>query len=346
MRVLVTGNQGYIGAVLTPVVAAAGHEVWGLDTGYYRDCNFGEVADPAFGVTRQIARDVREVTDDDLRGVAAVIHLAALSNDPTGELAPALTSEINHRASVRLARIARQCGARRFLFASSCSIYGQGEGPSLTEEAPFNPLTAYARSKVDTERDLAALADDGFSPVFLRNATAYGFSPRLRFDLAVNNLAGWAYTTGLVKLLSDGRAWRPFVHVEDIARACVAALAAPRDAIHNQAFNVGQDEDNHRIRDVAEKVAQVVPNSRVSFAEGVSADSRTYHVSFAKLRRQLPEFRPAWSLERGIGQLRDAFAAAELTAEGFQGRTYTRLKQLQHLLSTGRLDSQLQWTAS
>lgn len=345
MRVLVTGNQGYIGVVLTPILAAAGHEVFGLDTGYYCECNFGEIPDPAFGVVRQISKDVREVGEEDLRGMEAVVHLAALSNDPTGELAPELTAEINHRASVRLARIARQCGVSRFLFASSCSIYGQGDGRSLTEEAPFHPLTAYARSKVDTERDLATLADERFSPVFLRNATAYGFSPRLRFDLAVNNLAGWAYTTGLVKLLSDGQAWRPFVHVEDIACACAAALAAPREAVHNQAFNVGQDEDNHRIRDVAEKVTQVLPDSRVSFADGVSADSRTYHVSFAKIRRCLPEFRPAWTLERGIRQLRDAFAAAGLTAEGFHGRSYTRLKQLQHLLRTGRLDSQLRWTA-
>src|SRR5215472_5645869 len=321
MRVLVTGNQGYIGVVLTPILAAAGHEVWGLDVGYYRDCDFGTIADPAFGVARQIERDVRRVTDDDLRSVDAVIHLAALSNDPTGELAPELTGEINHRASIDLARRAKQVGVRRFLFASSCSIYGQGEGPSLTEEASFNPLTAYARSKVDTERDLQALADERFSPVLLRNATAYGCSPRLRFDLAVNNLAGWAYTTGEVKLMSDGRAWRPFVHVEDISGACVAALAAPREVIHNQAFNVGQDEDNHQIRSIAEKIAEAVPRSRVAFAEGVSADNRTYHVSFDKIRRRLG-FQPAWKLERGIRQLCDAFEAARLTLDGFQGRAY------------------------
>ena len=345
MRVLVTGNLGYIGAVLTPMLASAGYEVWGLDTGFYQECTFGTMQESYHGVHKQIHKDVRDVKEDDLVDIEAVIHLAALSNDPTGELNPELTEEINYRASVRLAKFARTVGVSRFLFASSCSIYGHGEGKALTEEAPFHPLTAYARSKVKAESDIAALADDDFSPVFLRNATAYGLSPRLRFDLVVNNLTGWAYTTGAVKLLSDGRAWRPIVHVEDIARAFLAVLAAPREAIHNQAFNVGQDVENYQIRDIAEMVAQVVPSSRVTYAEGASADSRTYNVSFAKIWEVLPGFRPVWNLERGTRQLYEGFKAFRLSFEDFQGRKYTRIKQLRHLLNVRWLDLELRWNS-
>ena len=343
MRVLVTGNLGYVGTVMTPLLRTAGHEVWGLDTGYYAGCIFGALGES--GVDRQIARDIRQVVASDLAGVEAVIHLAALSNDPTGELNPGLTDEINFRGSMRLAEAAKRSGVSRFLFASSCSIYGQSDGGALTEEASFHPLTAYAVSKVQTEAGLRALADDDFSPVYLRNATAYGFSPRLRFDIVVNNLTGWAMTTGQVRLLSDGRAWRPLVHVEDMARAFAAALAAPRERVHDQALNVGREEDNRRIRDLAEAVSHVIPGCAVTIAEGAATDARNYNVSFERIRRRLPEFVPRWDIPRGIGQLHEALATGGLTHEQFEGRDFTRLKQLQHLLGTGRLAADLTWRA-
>jgi len=339
-HVLVTGNLGYIGVVLTPKLVSAGYDVLGLDVGYYQECNFGVAPNDDF---RQIYKDVRDIVPDDLRGIDAIIHLAALSNDPTGELNPELTEEINCWASVRLARLARDAGVRRFIFSSSCSIYGQGESKTLTEEAPFHPVTAYARSKVKAEADIAALADDNFSPVFLRNATAYGLSPRLRFDLVVNNLTGWAYTTQQVRLMSNGEAWRPLVHVNDIVSAFLAALAAPREVIHNQAFNVGKDDGNYQIRNVAETVARIVPDCQVTYAAGASPDSRTYHVCFAKIQERLPEFKPAWNLEQGIRQLHDAFAGCGLPFEDFDGRKYTRLKQLRYLLDANCLDSELRW---
>lgn len=342
MRVLVTGNLGYVGTVLTPMLASAGHEVWGYDAGYFERCLMGPLGDS--GVTRQIRKDLRAVDAGDLTDVQAIIHLAALSNDPTGELNPALTRAINFEGSVRLAQAARAAGAARFLFASSCSIYGQGAGGALTEEAPFQPLTAYARSKVDTEAALQQLAGDDLSPTFLRFATAYGFSPRLRFDIVVNNLTGWAVTTGRVQLMSDGRAWRPLVHVEDMGRAFLAALAAPREHVHAQAFNVGREEDNHQIRDLAHLVQRAVPNSQVTFAAGASSDTRNYHVSFARVRERLPEFRPAWSVERGIAQLVERFGALKLTHEQFAGRDFTRLKQLQHLIDAAEVDGELMWT--
>ncbi len=343
MRVLVTGNLGYVGTVMTPHLRAAGHEVWGYDTGYYEHCVLGPLGDP--GVTLQIAKDVRAVEPGDLSGVDAIVHLAALSNDPTGELNATLTEAINFEGSMRLARAAKQAGVERFVFASSCSIYGQSGGGMLTESAPFNPLTAYAVSKVRTEAGLGELADDRFSPVYLRNATAYGFSTRLRFDIVVNNLTGWAVTTGKVRLLSDGRAWRPLVHVEDMARAALAALTAPRERIHDAAFNVGREQDNRRIRDLAESDARVAPDCEVTIAEGAATDSRDYNVSFEKIRALLPEFEPAWDVERGIRQLYDAFVAANLTRERFEGREFTRLKQLQHLLDSHQVDDNLTWCA-
>ena len=341
MRVLVTGNLGYVGTVMTPMLAARGHEVWGFDTGYFEGCVMGPP--PSSGVARQTAKDLREVEAGDLVGVDAVIHLAALSNDPTGELDPELTHAINFEGSMRLARAARAAGASRFAFASSCSIYGQGASGALTEEDAFLPLTAYARSKVETEAALAELAGDDFSPTFLRCATAYGFSPRLRFDIVVNNLTGWAVTTGKVQLLSDGRAWRPLVHVEDMARAFLAALEAPRERVHAQAFNVGREEDNHQIRELALRVQRAVPGSEVTFAAGASTDARNYNVSFAKLRARLPEFRPEWDVDRGIAQLVERFREFGLTHAQFAGREFTRLKQLQHLIESAELDGALQW---
>jgi len=340
MRVMITGNLGYVGTVMTPLVRAAGFDVWGLDTGFYRDCVLGDL--PALSVQRQIDKDIRNVSPGDLEGVSAIVHLAALSNDPMGELNPGLTEEINLAASVRLATMARECGVSRFVFASSCSIYGQSDRV-LTEESEFRPLTAYARSKVETERALAELATDGFSPVYLRNGTAYGFSPRLRVDLVVNNLTGWAATTGEVKLMSDGRAWRPLVHVEDMSRAVIAALTVPRERVHNQAFNVGRAQDNFQIRTIAEEVARVVPKSRVTFAEGVSADARNYNVGFGKIERQLPEFQPRWTVPAGIRELYAAYQDLGLTYDRFMGREFTRLKQLQHLMAERRVDESLAW---
>lgn len=340
MRVIVTGNLGYVGTVMTPLLEAAGHEVWGLDTGYYRECLLGPL--PASGVRRQVERDIRRVSARDIEGADALVHLAALSNDPTGELNPRLTEDINLAASKRLAEMARDSGISRFVFASSCSIYGQSDG-LLDEESAFNPLTAYARSKVDTERALKDLANDDFSPVFLRNGTAYGFSPRLRVDIVVNNLTGWAVTTGEVKLMSDGRAWRPLVHVEDMTRAVIAALQVPRERVHNQAFNVGRAEDNHQIRTIAEEVQRVVPNSKVTFAEGVSADARNYNVSFDKIARLLPEFQPLWSVPLGVRELYAAYTAHGLDYDRFNGREFTRLKQLQYLTAERKLDDSLAW---
>lgn len=341
MRVLVTGNLGYVGTVMTPLLEREGHVVHGLDTGYFDRCVMGDLGAP--GVSQQLDRDIREVEAADVAGVDAVIHLAGLSNDPTGDLDPKLTEAINLEGTVRLAQVAKRAGVSRFLFASSCSIYGQGDGGALTEDAEFNPLTAYARSKVEAEAALRRLADSGFSPVYLRNATAYGFSPRLRFDIVVNNLTGWAFTTGEVKLLSDGRAWRPLVHVEDMSRAFAAALRAPRERVHDLALNVGREQDNFQIRDIAEAVAVELPNCKVTFAEGASADSRNYNVSFARIRERLPEFQPQWDVAKGIRQLHAAFQRCGLTYEQFAGREFTRLKQLQHLLQREALRGDLMW---
>jgi nucleoside-diphosphate-sugar epimerase len=341
MRVVVTGNLGYVGTVMTPMLAERDLEVWGIDTGFYRDCLLGPI--DRTGVARQIARDLREIEAGDLEGADAIVHLGALSNDPTGELNPRLTEDINLNASIRLAELAKRAGIRRFVFASSCSIYGQGAGGALDEDSAFNPLTAYAKSKVETERALGRLADDDFSPTYLRNGTAYGYSPRLRVDLVVNNLVAWAVTTGKVTLMSDGRAWRPLVHIEDMSRAVIAALTVARERVHDQAFNIGREADNWQIRDIAETVAKVVPDSTVTFAEGVSADARNYNVSFAKVRRVLPEFQPQWSVEQGIHQLHDAFRAHHLDYARFDGREFTRLKQLLHLIQQRSLDDTLMW---
>ena len=340
MRVLVTGHDGYIGAVLTPLLRDEGHDVVGLDTRYYRDCGLGEDPPPI----PLIERDVRDVRRADLTGFDAVIHLAALSNDPVGDLNPECTYAINHRASVDLARLAKEAGVERFLFASSCSVYGASSPDDvLDEEATFAPVTPYAESKVSVEHDLREMADDEFSPTFLRNATAYGVSPRLRGDVVVNNLVGWAVATGKVVLKSDGTPWRPLVHVEDICRAFGAILAAPRESVHAQAFNVGREGENYRIRAVAELVQRAVPGSELSFAEGVGPDPRCYRVDFSKIARMVPAFRPVWNVERGIAQLRDAFVAAGLTRDDIEGSRYSRLRSILRLLEEGRIDSSLRW---
>lgn len=342
MRVLVTGHNGYIGSVMVPFLRNAGHEVVGFDTYLYEECTFGdEVPDvPA------IRADLRDVSPDELRGFDAVIHLAALCNDPLGNMNPGTTYDINHHASVRLAQAAKDAGVPRFLFASSCSLYGLAGDELLTEEAAFNPITPYGESKILSERDIRPLADDRFSPVFLRNATAYGVSPRLRCDIVVNNLVGYAYTQGDVLIQSDGSPWRPLVHVEDISRAFLAALEAPREAIHNQAFNVGRNEDNLRVREIADMVKATVPNCTIRYAEGGGPDPRCYRVDCRKIARMLPAFRPQWSVQKGVVELYDAYRAHGLTSEEFLGNRYLRLKQIKKLQDEHRLDEDLRWETS
>jgi len=340
MKILLTGHTGYIGSVLCPMLQGAGHAVAGLDAGYFANCTLGNPP-----VLPGIQSDVRDVAEEMLRGYDAVVHLAALSNDPLGNLNAQLTREINHRASLRLARAAKAAGVERFVFASSCSLYGvAGEG-MLDESAPFNPITPYGESKVLVERDVAPLADDRFSPTFMRNATAYGVSPRLRADVVVNNLVGYAFTTGEVLIQSDGTPWRPLVHVEDLCRAILAVLAAPRQKVHNEAFNVGRTSENYRVRDLADLVQTLVPGSRVRYASGVGPDPRSYRVDCSKLEDTLPDYRPMWTVERGIRELRDAFDQHGLTESEFLGDRYFRIKQIQRLQRDGRLSTDLRWLA-
>jgi nucleoside-diphosphate-sugar epimerase len=343
MRVLVTGHNGYLGAVMVGVLQAGGHEVVGLDTYLFGACTFGQ---PTPDVPA-LRLDVRDVQASDLAGFDAVVHLAALSNDPLGDLDPELTYAINHRASVRLARLAREAGVARFLFSSSCSLYGAaGTDELLAETADFNPVTAYGTSKVLVEQDVSQLATDDFSPTFLRNATAYGVSPRLRCDLVVNNLVAYALTSGVIVLKSDGTPWRPLVHAEDIARAFLAVLNAPRDLVHNQAFNVGQSSENYRISELAELTQAVVPGCRVEYAEGAGPDPRCYRVSCDKLATTLPEFEPAWTVQRGIEQLYAAYRQCGMTTGDFHGRRYQRIEHVKGLLAAGELDPSLRWRAA
>ena len=336
MQVLVTGHRGYVGSVLVPQLVAAGHNVTGMDCDLYRACDFGDGKVPA----PDIVKDVRDVTPDDLRGFDAVIHLAGLSNDPLGNLDPGLTEDINTRATLRLAAAAKAAGVSRFVFSSSCSNYGaSASGEWLTEVSELNPVTPYAVSKVECEVGLDKLASADFTTVYLRSATAYGMSPRIRFDLVANNLTAWAIATGKVMLKSDGSAWRPLVHVEDMARAFVVALEADREAVHRQAFNVGRNEDCMQIRDLAEIVQDLIPEASITFTPGPIVDKRTYRVDCSKIRTI--GFEPQWTVRKGIAQLRDAFRAHGVRVEDFEGERYQRVAHIRSLLASGAIDETL-----
>jgi nucleoside-diphosphate-sugar epimerase len=342
MRILVTGHHGYIGAVLVRMLSKTSHEVIGLDSDFFAQNRFvGEVID-----IPSLHKDLRDVQARDLTHFDAVLHLAALSNDPLGDLNPQLTYEINHRATMRLAELAKHAGVKRFLFSSSCSMYGAAGSAMLTEDASFHPVTPYAESKVFVEQELGELASANFSPVFLRNTTAYGVSPFMRFDVVLNNLVAWAATTGSIKIQSDGTPWRPLVHIEDICRAFMAALVAPQEAIHNQAFNVGITEENYQVRDLAEIVSEIVPGCKLEYASGGGPDPRSYRVDFSKIKNHLPGFAPQWNVRRGAQELYDACRQANLKLEDFDGPRFKRITHIRKLLASGQLDSQLRWTTA
>ncbi|MBK8988794.1 MAG: SDR family oxidoreductase [Chloroflexi bacterium] len=340
MRVLVTGHNGYVGTVMMPMLIAANHDVVGLDTNLYEGSTFGEDTQRNYP---EINKDVRDIQMADLEGFDAIIHLAGLSNDPLGDLNPELTYDINHHASVRLAEMAKAVGVQRFIFSSSCSNYGAGVTDWLDESSAFNPVTPYGRSKVMVEQDVAKLADDNFSPTFLRSGTAYGVSPRLRFDLVLNNLAAWAFTTGLVYLKSDGTPWRPIVHISDMSRAFIAVMEAPRELVHNEAFNVGRSSENYQIRQIAQIVAETIPGSRVEFAEGATADKRNYRVNCDKIVNTLPGYQPQWTAKKGAEELYAAYQKVGLELEEFEGPRYRRLKHIKALMASGRLSDTLRW---
>jgi nucleoside-diphosphate-sugar epimerase len=342
MRVLITGHKGYIGTVMVPMFQAEGFDVRGLDNDLFDGCIFGDpmmwggIPDVPYG-----RKDIRDVELSDLRGVDAVVHLCALSNDPLGDFNPKMTYEINHEASVRLAKLAKKAGVQRYLFSSSCSIYGASGADIVNEKSRPNPITPYGISKIRAEKDISKLADARFSPTFLRSATAYGVSPMLRFDIVLNNLVAWAYTTKIVLLKSDGTALRPIVHIEDISRAFITALNTSRDLVHNQIFNVGITEENYQIRELAEIAKNTVPNAQIKYAKGAEPDKRSYRVDFSKIAETLPKFKPQWNARLGAKQLYDAYKKVGINLEEFEGPRYRRITYLENSVNAGTLDKTL-----
>jgi nucleoside-diphosphate-sugar epimerase len=342
MKIVLTGCDGYLGSLLGPELLRKGHEVTGIDSGFYRE---GTLYRAGGTVPLTLTKDLRQIGMEDVRGVDAVVHLAELSNDPLGQLVPNITYDINHKGSVRLAEIARKAGVKRFVYTSSCSVYGVAESDFVDETSPVNPQTAYAVCKTLVERDLKPMASDQFSPTFLRNATAYGASPRMRFDIVLNNLSGLAWTTKEIRMTSDGTPWRPLVHGLDICRAILAVLEAPREAVHNEIFNVGDTRHNYRVKEVAEIVAEAFPGCRLSFG-APSPDNRSYRVSFDKIQKHLPVFQCVWDARRGAQQLYELFKRIDMPSEVFQHRTFTRLKQLEYLIRTKQIDGSFFWNES
>jgi nucleoside-diphosphate-sugar epimerase len=339
MKVFVTGTEGYLGCLLAPMLLERGHEVIAVDTGFYKT---GWLYNGTASTAKTLTKDIRHITLEDLQGVDAIIHMAELSNDPTGQLSPTITYDINHKGSVRLAELAKQAGVRRFVYMSSCSVYGVATEGDVTEDSPVNPQTAYAECKTMVERDVKPMADDDFSPTFMRNATAFGASPRMRFDIVLNNLSGLAWTTNQIKMTSDGTPWRPLVHALDIAKALVCTIEAPRDIVHNQVFNVGDTANNYRVKEVAEIIADVFPGCELSFGSQ-GADNRSYRVSFEKINTQLPGFKCDWDARRGAEQLYKLFSQIDMTQEVFESRGFTRLKQLEYLIRTQQIDQDFFW---
>jgi len=339
MKILVTGTEGYLGSLLAPLLLQQGHEVLGVDTGFYK---VGWLYNGTELTAKTLNKDIRHINAEDLHGIEAVVHMAELSNDPTGQLSPTITFEINHQGSVRLAELAKAAGVRRFVYMSSCSVYGVATGEDVTEESATNPQTDYAVCKTLVERDVKPLADDSFSPTFLRNATAFGASPRMRFDIVLNNLAGLAWTTQEIKMTSDGTPWRPLVHALDIAKAIICTLEAPRDVVHNQIFNVGDTAQNYQVKEIAQTVAEVFQGCQLSFGDS-GADNRSYRVSFEKINSILPGFKCDWNAQRGAQQLYDLFQQIDMTKDTFLFRGFTRLKQLEYLIRTQQIDKDFFW---
>jgi nucleoside-diphosphate-sugar epimerase len=339
MKILVTGTEGYIGSLLAPVLMQRGHEVLGIDTGFYK---VGWLYNGTKLSAKTFNKDIRHITLEDLQGVDAVVHMAELSNDPAGQLSPKITYDINHKGSLAIATLAKAAGVRRFVYMSSCSVYGVATCNDVTEESPVNPQTVYAECKTLVEQDVKRMADDSFSPTFLRNATAFGASPRMRFDIVLNNLAGLAWTIKEIKMTSDGTPWRPLVHVLDICKAIACVLEAPRDIVHNQIFNVGDTAHNYQVKEIAQIVAEIFKGCKLSFGDS-GADNRSYRVSFDKINKTLPGFKCDWNAQTGVQQLFDLFTQIDMSTDTFLFRGFTRLKQLEYLTHTQQIDKEFFW---